>query len=47
MSKEITKERLAAAIVETAKEVRRLKRELEKVQEYLRKQHYEMKNLKK
>ena len=39
MSKEITLERLAKAIIETKKEVMYLKAELEKVQAYLREQH--------
>jgi DNA-directed RNA polymerase delta subunit len=39
MSKEITLERLAKAIIETKKEVMYLKTELEKVQSYLREQH--------
>ena len=39
MSKEITLERLAEAIIETKKEVMYLKTELEKVQSYLREQH--------
>ena len=39
MSKEITLERLAKAIIETKKEVMHLKTELEKVQSYLREQH--------
>ena len=39
MAKEITKERLALAIIKTTKEVRQLKAELEKVQQYLREQH--------
>lgn len=47
MSKEITKERLALAIIKTTKEVRQLKAELEKVQEYLRNQHKLKQQLKK
>jgi predicted RNase H-like nuclease (RuvC/YqgF family) len=39
MSKEITLERLAEAIIQTKKEVMQLKSELEKVQSYLREQH--------
>jgi hypothetical protein len=39
MSKEITLERLAEAIIQTKKEVMYLKTELEKVQSYLREQH--------
>jgi hypothetical protein len=39
MSKEITLERLAKAIIQTKKEVMYLKTELEKVQSYLREQH--------
>ena len=39
MSKELTIERLAEAIIKTTKEVRQLKAELEKVQSYLREQH--------
>jgi hypothetical protein len=39
MSKEITKERLAEAIIKTKKEVMQLKTELDKVKDYLRKQH--------
>ena len=39
MSKELTLERLAQAIIETKKEVMYLKTELEKVQSYLREQH--------
>ena len=39
MSKEITLERLAEAIIKTKKEVMYLKTELEKVQAYLREQH--------
>ena len=39
MSKEITIERLAEAIIKTKKEVMYLKTELEKVQSYLREQH--------
>lgn len=39
MSKELTKERLAEAIIKTKKEVMELKVELEKVQSYLREQH--------
>ena len=39
MSKEITLERSAKAIIETKKEVMYLKTELEKVQSYLREQH--------
>jgi hypothetical protein len=47
MSKEITKERLAEAIIKTTKEVRQLKAELEKVQSYLREQHKLKQQLKK
>ena len=39
MSKELTLERLAQAIIQTKKEVMYLKTELEKVQSYLREQH--------
>ena len=39
MSKQLTMERLAEAIIKTTKEVRQLKAELEKVQLYLREQH--------
>ena len=39
MSKEITIEKLAKAIIQTKKEVMQLKAELEKVQSYLREQH--------
>ncbi len=39
MSKQLTMERLAEAIIKTTKEVRQLKAELEKVQSYLREQH--------
>lgn len=39
MSKELTLERLAEAIIKTKKEVMYLKTELEKVQAYLREQH--------
>jgi len=39
MSKELTLEKLALAIIQTTKEVRQLKTELEKVQSYLREQH--------
>jgi hypothetical protein len=39
MTKEITIERLAEAIIQTKKEVMHLKTELEKVQSYLREQH--------
>jgi hypothetical protein len=39
MSKELTLERLAEAIIKTKKEVMYLKTELEKVQSYLREQH--------
>jgi hypothetical protein len=39
MSKEITIEKLAKAIIQTTKEVRELKSQLEKVQAYLREQH--------
>ena len=39
MSKEITIEKLAEAIIKTKKEVMVLKAELEKVQAYLREQH--------
>ena len=46
MAKEITKERLALAIIKTTKEVRQLKAELEKVQQYLREQHKIRKQLK-
>jgi hypothetical protein len=47
MSKELTLERLAEAIIKTTKEVRQLKAELEKVQSYLREQHKLKKQLKK
>ena len=47
MSKEITLERLAEAIIKTKKEVMYLKTELEKVQSYLREQHKLKKQLKK
>ena len=47
MSKEITKERLAEAIIKTKKEVMYLKAELEKVQSYLREQHKLKQQLKK
>lgn len=47
MAKELTKERLAEAIIKTTKEVRMLKIELEKVQAYLRQQHNLKKQLKK
>lgn len=47
MAKEITKERLAEAIIKTTKEVRMLKLELEKVQSYLREQHKLKKQLNK
>jgi len=46
MSKELTMERLAEAIIKTTKEVRQLKAELEKVQSYLREQHKLKKQLK-
>ena len=39
MTKELTLERLAEAIIQTKKEVMYLKTELEKVQSYLREQH--------
>ena len=39
MSKELTIEKLAKAIIQTKKEVMYLKSELEKVQAYLREQH--------
>jgi cell shape-determining protein MreC len=39
MSKELTLEKLALAIIQTKKEVMELKIELEKVQSYLREQH--------
>ena len=39
MSKELTLEKLAEAIIQTKKEVMYLKTELEKVQSYLREQH--------
>lgn len=39
MTKELTIERLAEAIIQTKKEVMYLKTELEKVQAYLREQH--------
>jgi len=39
MSKELTLERLAEAIIKTKKEVMHLKAELDKVQSYLREQH--------
>jgi hypothetical protein len=47
MSKELTLERLAEAIIKTTKEVRQLKAELEKVQSYLREQHKLKQQLKK
>ena len=47
MAKELTKERLALAIIKTTKEVRQLKAELEKVQAYLRQQHKLKQQLKK
>ena len=47
MSKELTLERLAEAIIKTKKEVMYLKTELEKVQSYLREQHKLKKQLKK
>jgi hypothetical protein len=47
MSKELTKERLAEAIIKTKKEVMYLKAELEKVQSYLREQHKLKKKIKK
>ena len=47
MSKELTLERLAQAIIQTKKEVMYLKTELEKVQSYLREQHKLKKQLKK
>ena len=47
MSKQLTLERLAEAIIKTTKEVRQLKAELEKVQSYLREQHKLKKQLKK
>lgn len=47
MSKEITLERLAEAIIKTKKEVMYLKTELEKVQSYLREQHKLKNKLKK
>ena len=47
MSKELTLERLAEAIIKTTKEVRELKAELEKVQSYLREQHKLKQQLKK
>ncbi len=46
MSKELTLERLAQAIIQTKKEVMYLKTELEKVQSYLREQHKLKKQLK-
>jgi cell division protein FtsB len=39
MTKELTIEQLAKAIIQTKKEVNDLKSELEKVQSYLREQH--------
>jgi hypothetical protein len=39
MSKELTLEKLALAIIQTKKEVMELKSELGKVQSYLREQH--------
>jgi len=47
MAKELTKERLAEAIIKTKKEVMYLKAELEKVQSYLREQHKLKKQIKK
>ena len=47
MSKQLTMERLAEAIIKTTKEVRQLKAELEKVQSYLREQHKLKKQIKK
>jgi hypothetical protein len=47
MSRELTKERLAEAIIKTKKEVMYLKAELEKVQSYLREQHKLKKQIKK
>ena len=47
MSKELTLERLAEAIIQTKKEVMYLKTELEKVQSYLREQHKIRKQLNK
>ena len=47
MSKELTLERLAEAIIKTKKEVMYLKAELEKVQSYLREQHKLKNQLKK
>jgi hypothetical protein len=47
MTKEITLERLALAIIQTKKEVIHLKTELEKVQSYLREQHKLKKQIKK
>ena len=47
MTKEITLERLAEAIIKTKKEVMYLKTELEKVQSYLREQHKLKNQLKK
>ena len=46
MAKELTKERLAEAIIKTKKEVMYLKAELEKVQAYLREQHKLKKQIK-
>jgi hypothetical protein len=46
MAKELTKERLAEAIIKTKKEVIELKAELEKVQAYLRQQHKLKKQMK-
>jgi hypothetical protein len=45
MSKELTLERLAEAIIQTKKEVMYLKTELEKVQSYLREQHRQKKKI--
>lgn len=47
MAKELTKERLALAIIKTTNEVKELKKELEKVQSYLRQQHKLKQGLKK
>jgi gamma-glutamylcysteine synthetase len=47
MAKELTKERLALAIIKTTKEVKEIKKELEKVQLYLREQHKLKQQLKK
>ena len=47
MAKELTLEKLALAIIQTTKEVRQLKAELEKVQSYLREQHKLKQQLKK